>query len=87
MAKDGAPAPYRIGFHTQPQWSYRGGADTGFGNEGQPDPVTPSEWGAFWFRKIRLLECSSAQDPTCRRIADARRGQVPVPEGAPPRMR
>lgn len=45
--------------------------------------VTPSEWGAFWFRNIRLLECASVDDPVCRRLADARRGQVPVPEGAP----
>ena len=45
--------------------------------------MTPSEWGAFWFRDIRLLECASEDDPVCRRLADARRGQVPVPEGAP----
>ena len=83
MRADGAPEPYTLSFVTQPQWSYRTGADTGFGNEGDPDVVTPSEWGAFWFRNIRLLECASADDRACRRLADARRGQVPVPEGAP----
>lgn len=83
MAESGAPEPYKLAFVTQPQWSYRSGADTGFGNEGDPDVVTPSEWGAFWFRNIRLLECASEDDPACGRIADARRGQVPVPEGAP----
>ena len=84
MSKNGAPEPYELGFHTQPQWSYRAGVDSGFGNEGDPDVVTPSDWGAFWFRNIRVLECSSEQDLTCRRLADARRGQVPVPDGAPP---
>ena len=84
MSKDGPPEPYEVGFYTQPQWSYRTGVDQGFGNEGDPDVVTPSDWGAFWFRNIRILECSSEDDLTCRRLADARRGQVPVPDGAPP---
>ena len=84
MSSGGAPEPYELSFHTQPQWSYRAGADTGFGSEGDPDVVTPSDWGAFWFRNIRVLECSSEQDLTCRRLADAQRGQVPVPDGAPP---
>jgi hypothetical protein len=83
MSAKGPPEPYELGFHTQPQWSYRAGVDSGFGNEGDPDAVTPSDWGAFWFRNIRILECSSADDLTCRRLADARRGQVPVPDGAP----
>jgi hypothetical protein len=84
MSNAGPPEPYEIGFHTQPQWSYRTGVEQGFGNEGNPDVVTPSDWGAFWFRNIRVLECSSPGDLTCRRLADARRGQVPVPDGAPP---
>jgi hypothetical protein len=84
ISANGPPEPYELSFHTQPQWSYRAGADTGFGSEGDPDVVTPSDWGAFWFRNIRVLECSSEQDLTCRRLADAQRGQVPVPEGAPP---
>jgi hypothetical protein len=84
MSNAGAPEPYELGFHTQPQWSYRAGVDQGFGNEGDPDVVTPSDWGAFWFRNIRILECASEEDLTCRRLADARRGQVPVPDGAPP---
>jgi hypothetical protein len=84
VAANGAPEPYELSFHTQPQWSYRAGADTGFGSEGDPDVVTPSDWGAFWFRNIRVLECASEQDLACRRLADAQRGQVPVPDGAPP---
>jgi hypothetical protein len=84
MRPEGAPEPYHLSFLTQPQWSYRSGADTGFGNEGDPDVVTPSEWGAFWFRNIRLYECASDKDPVCLRLADERRGQVPVPDGAPP---
>jgi hypothetical protein len=87
MGSGGPPEPYELAFVTQPQWSYRSGTATGFGNEGGPDTVTPSEWGAFWFRNIRLLECRSEKDPACRRLADARRGQVPVPEGAPPPAR
>ena len=86
MREGGAPEPYDLTFVTQPQWSYRSGVDTGFGNEGEPDVVTPSEWGAFWFRNIRLLECTSEDDPACRRLADARRGQVPVPADAPPAL-
>jgi hypothetical protein len=84
VSANGPPEPYELSFHTQPQWSYRAGTDTGFGGEGDPDVVTPSDWGAFWFRNIRVLECSSDQDLTCRRLADSQRGQVPVPANAPP---
>lgn len=84
VSANGPPEPYELSFHTQPQWSYRTGTDAGFGGEGDPDAVTPSDWGAFWFRNIRVMECSSEQDLTCRRLADAQRGQVPVPGGAPP---
>lgn len=87
MRSAGPPEPYELALVTQPQWSYRSGSETGFGNEGGSDTVTPSEWGAFWFRNIRLLECRSEKDIACRRLADARRGQVPVPEGAPPAAR
>ena len=87
MRDGGPPEPYRIEFVTQPQWSYRSGTETGFGNEGEPDTVTPSEWGAFWFRNIQLLECKSEKDRVCRKLADARRGQVPVPDGAPAPVR
>ncbi|HYH59949.1 MAG TPA: DUF1080 domain-containing protein [Thermoleophilaceae bacterium] len=82
MRADGPPEPYELRLVTQPQWSYRTAIETGFGNEGEPNVVNPSEWGAFWFRNVRLLECGSADKPVCRRLADARRGQVPVPEGA-----
>ncbi len=83
MRAGGAPEPYRLQLVSQPQWSYRAGAQTSFGNEGFPDVTAPGELGAFWFKDVRLTRCAGADDPVCRRLADARRGQVPVPAGAP----
>ncbi len=83
MRDGGAPEPYRLQVVSQPMWSYRAGAETTFGNEGYPDVTQPGELGAFWYRDVRLLRCAGPDDPTCRRLADARRGQVPVPAGAP----
>lgn len=79
----GPPEPYRLQVVSQPIWSYRVGAEATFGNEGAPDLVKPADWGAFWFDEVRLLRCDGPDDPVCRRLADARRGQVPVPQGAP----
>ena len=83
MRTGGAPEPTRLQLVSQPEWSYRAGAETSFGNEGYPDISKLGELGAFWFKNVRLLRCSGPDDPVCRRLADARRGQVPVPEGAP----
>lgn len=83
MRAGGPPEPYRLQVVSQPMWSYRFGAETTFGNEGYPDVSKLSELGAFWYRDVRLLRCSGPDDPVCRRLADARRGQVPVPKGAP----
>ena len=83
MRPGGAPEEYKLNLIAQPQWSYRTGSETGFGSEGFPDRTQPNELGAFWFREVRLLRCGGSEDPLCRLMADARRGQVPVPEGAP----
>ena len=83
MREGGAPDPFTLQLVAQPQWSYRVGAEAGFGNEGFPDITRANELGAFWFQNVRLLRCAGADDAVCRRLADARRGQVPVPEGAP----
>lgn len=80
---DGAPEPYRLQLVAQPQWSYRFGAGAAFGNEGDPGVTDPSELGAFWFKNVRVKRCDGEDDPVCRAAAEARRGQVPVPEGAP----
>lgn len=82
----GPPEPYLLRLTTQPEFSYRLGAEAGFGNEGSPDVGTPGELGAFWFKDVRVKRCAGPDDPVCRRLADARRGQVPVPEGAPPAL-
>lgn len=83
LREGGAPEPYLLRLTTQPEFSYRFGAEAGFGNEGSPDVGTPGELGAFWFKDVRVKRCAGPDDPVCRRIADARRGQVPVPAGAP----
>ncbi len=82
----GPPEPYLLRLTTQPEFSYRLGAEAGFGNEGSPDIATPGELGAFWFKDVRVKRCAGPDDPVCRRLADARRGQVPVPAGAPPAL-
>lgn len=74
---DGAPAPYRLGIQTEPEWSFRAGASNGFGNEVAADITKPSEWGDYWFRNIRVLECEGADDPACLQRANANAGQVP----------
>ena len=83
LREGGAPEPYLLRLTTQPEFSYRFGAEAGFGNEGSQDVVTPGELGAFWFKDVRVKRCAGPDDPVCRRLADARRGQVPVPAGAP----
>jgi hypothetical protein len=83
LREGGPPEPYRLNLIAQPQWSYRAGAELGFGSEGDPGISDPSALGAFWFKNVRLLECDGRRDPRCRRLAEARRGQVPVPDGAP----
>lgn len=83
LHRGGAPEPYALEVVSQPIWSYRVAAELGFGQEGSPDLSNLSELGAFWFKDVRLLECAGPADPVCRRLADARRGQVPVPAGAP----
>ena len=84
MREGGQPEPYRLNLISQPQWSYRFGAGVAFGNEGDPGVTNPSDLGAFWFDDVRLLRCTGRRARVCRRLAEARRGQVPVPEGAPP---
>lgn len=86
LREGGAPEPYLLRLTTQPEFSYRFGAEAGFGNEGSPDVGTPGELGAFWFKDVRVRRCDGPEDPVCRRLADARRGQVPVPAGAPPAL-
>ena len=86
MRADGPPEPYSLQLIAQPQWSYRAGAETTFGGEGFPDTTKPSELGAFWFKNVRVLRCAGPRDAVCRQLADARRGQVPVPDSAPPAM-
>ena len=83
MRPNGAPEEYLLNIIAQPQWSYRFGVEGGFGSEGFPDTARPNELGAFWFREVRLIRCAGPEDPLCRALADARRGQVPVPDGAP----
>jgi hypothetical protein len=73
----GAPEPYQFTLETQPQWSFRVGAAGGFGHEGSPDIEQPSEWGDFWFRDVRLLDCDGPSDPTCTALADRNLGQAP----------
>ena len=75
----GAPGPWQFGLESQPEWSFRAGASNGFGRELSPDGVQPSEWGDFWFRNIRVLECASESDPACTALANARLGQAPSP--------
>ena len=84
MREGGPPEEYNLNLIAQPQWSYRFGVDGGFGSEGFPDTTKPNELGAFWFREVRIIRCAGPDDPLCRALADARRGQVPIPEGAPP---
>ena len=84
MREGGPPEEYKLNLIAQPEWSYRFGVDGGFGSEGFPDTTRPNELGAFWFREVRIIRCAGPEDPLCRALADARRGQVPVPEGAPP---
>jgi hypothetical protein len=74
---DGNPGPFDFGLASQPEWSARAGASNGFGHEGSPDVERPSEWGDFWFRDVRVLECDGATDPQCVEIADANLGQAP----------
>jgi hypothetical protein len=74
---EGAPDTYNFSLATEPEWSYRTGVANGFGHEGTPDVERPSEWGDFWFRNVRVLECAGAADPKCLALADANAGQVP----------
>ena len=73
----GAPDPYTFGLLTQPQYSYRFGGSGGFGHEASPDFDTPGDWGDFWFRNVRVLECAGPADPACVARADANLGQAP----------
>jgi hypothetical protein len=75
--RDGDPGPFSFALVTQPEWSFRAGGAGGFGHEGSPDVERPSEWGDFWFRNVRVLECDGADDPQCAEIADANLGQAP----------
>jgi len=77
VASSGDPGPVPFRLATQPEWSYRAGAATGFGQEAAPDIERPSEWGDFWFRDVRALECKGATDPRCLALADANLGQAP----------
>lgn len=85
---NGAPAPYKLEFETQPFYSGHLGW-VGYGDEtgGLLDLglglTLPSGWGAYQFRNIQLLRCPSATAPVCAAVANARRGEVPVPAGAP----
>ena len=74
---EGAPATYTFALATEPEWSYRTGTENGFGHEISPDVERPSEWGDFWFRNVRVLECSGPYDAQCLALADANEGQVP----------
>lgn len=77
LASAGAPAPYPLRIQTQAEWSPAIGTEASFGNE-QPVVSGPADWGRFWFRNIRLYQCTSAQDPVCVAAANARAGEVPA---------
>ena len=77
VAAGGAPRAYPIQLVTQPIFSYRFGVSNGFGYELHPDLTTPDEWGAFWFRNVRVYECASADDPVCTALAAINDGQAP----------
>jgi hypothetical protein len=74
---DGAPAPYNFAFSTEPEWSFRTGASNGFGTEAAPDAVRPTEWGDYWFRNARVLDCDGPEDPVCVALSEANVAQAP----------
>jgi hypothetical protein len=76
-AAAGAPAPYQLRLLTQPSFSYRFGGSNGFGSETGVDTTMPDEWGEFWFRNVRVYDCTSVNDPTCARLAAVNNGQAP----------
>ncbi len=77
VASTGAPQPYPFSIGTQAIFSYGAAVDSGFGNELFPATTTPSDWGRYWFRDIRVYRCKGLSDPVCTKAADARKGQVP----------
>lgn len=83
MRPGGAPPRYKLEFLTQPFWSARLGGEVGYGDETSGSLTLPSEWGAYSFRDIQLRQCTSATDRVCMAAANAERGEVPVPAGAP----
>jgi len=75
VAATGDPAPYSIQLQNQPEWSWRYDVRGGFGDM-NPTAEPLTNWGRFWWRNVRLYECTSASDPICVAAADARPGEV-----------
>jgi len=75
IASTGDPAPYRFQIQNQPEWAWQYRVSGGFGDENPVvEPLT--DWGRFWYRNIRVYQCTSQTDPVCLAAADARPGQV-----------